>query len=84
MIPQKERSLILLSNLVADNPMVQDFWSLERCVSAAARKGPNSLETSDTCLRIDVKPEYRTTPRKWQIILTAAYERGLRARNAGA
>lgn len=81
--------MIFLSDVVADNPMVQDFWSLERCVSAAARNHPAGNNTAGQSvpgqqkpsLRLDVVPEYRSTPRKWQIILTAAYERGLRARD---
>lgn len=86
--------MIFLSDVVADNPMVQDFWSLERCVSAAARNHPagnttagqsvpgqNGSGQQKPSLRLDVVPEYRSTPRKWQIILTAAYERGLRARD---
>lgn len=68
---------LLLSRLVADNPAVSDFWSLERCVSAAARRFPNSQQVSLQC---DVEPEFRCTPRRWQMILTAAHERGLRAR----
>lgn len=69
---------ILLSRLVADNPTVSDFWSLERYVSAAARALP---DTQRLQLRFDVEPEFRCTPGKWQAILTAAYERGLRARS---
>lgn len=69
--------MILLSELVADGAQIEDFWSLERHVSAAARRDPHSdLET----LRFDVEPEYRCTPKKWQMILTAAYERGVRAK----
>ncbi|MEP2718277.1 hypothetical protein [Pseudophaeobacter sp.] len=70
--------MILLSELVANNPAVKDFWSLERCVSAAARL--QSVPPSSV-LQLDVEPEFRSTPRKWQIILTAAHERGLRARD---
>lgn len=69
--------MIFLSELLADSSKIEDFWSLERHVSAAARRDPNSdIKT----LRFDVEPEYRCTPKKWQMILTAAYERGLRAR----
>ncbi|KPD11242.1 hypothetical protein AN476_17080 [Phaeobacter sp. 11ANDIMAR09] len=73
---------MLLSELVANNPMVQDFWSLERCVSAAARHMPEQQEPTELSLRLDVEPEFRSTPRKWQLILQAAHERGLRARQA--
>ena len=72
--------MILLSDLVANNPMIQDFWSLERCVSAAARTVPGDCEDAELALRLDIEPEFRSTPRKWQIILKAAHDRGLRAR----
>ena len=80
MILQKERAVILLSDLVANNPRAQDFWALERCVSEAARRIPHSPDRAEVHMHFDVEPEYRSTPRKWQIILMAAYERGLRAR----
>lgn len=76
-----EEKSILLSHLVAENPSVSDFWALERCVSALARKYP---ETQQVMLQFDVEPEFRCTPRKWQAILIAAHERGLRARPGGA
>lgn len=69
--------MILLSELVAESAKIDDFWSLERHVSATARLDPHSDVKT---LRFDVEPEYRCTPKKWQMILTAAYERGLRAR----
>jgi len=71
--------LIRLSKLLEENPSIDDFWSLERCVSATARK---FSETDTVDLLFDIEPEYRTTPRKWEMILTAAYERGLRARKS--
>lgn len=68
---------MLLSQVITDNPSLTDFWALERCVSAAARRIPGDANAPLTC---DVEPEFRSTPRKWQLILSAAHERGLRAR----
>ena len=66
-----------LSQVISDNPAIDNFWSLERCVSLAARAEPHGPMSP---LLFDVEPEFRTTPRKWDLILTAAYERGMRAR----
>lgn len=71
--------MILLSRLVEENPSIDNFWSLERCVSATARQ---FSETEDVGIQFDIEPEYRSTPRRWQMILVAAYERGLRARQS--
>lgn len=70
---------MLLSQVMHDNPSLTDFWALERCVSAESRKIPFGESEPFRC---DVAPEFRCTPRKWDLILTAAYERGLRARQA--
>ncbi|MVO14583.1 hypothetical protein GO984_02065 [Rhodobacteraceae bacterium CY05] len=69
--------MTLLSQLISDNPSIDSFWSLERCVSVAARSEPHGPRSP---LMFDVEPEFRSTPRKWDLILTAAYERGMRAR----
>jgi len=70
---------MLLSQVIYANPSLTDFWALERCVSAEARKMPKEANAPLTC---DVEPEFRCTPRKWELILAAAHERGLRARQA--
>ena len=70
-------NLTYLSQVISDNPTIDNFWSLERCVSLAARSEPQGPGSP---LMFDVEPEFRTTPRKWDLILTAAYERGMRAR----
>lgn len=72
----KTRNVALLSDLITDNPDIACFWTLETHVSRAARMKPQALRTPLTC---DIAPEFRTTPPKWEQILTAAYERGLRA-----
>jgi hypothetical protein len=75
----RELAAMLLSQVIQDNPSLTDFWALERCVSAEARKIPPGASAPLTC---DVEPEFRCTPRKWDIILAAAHNRGLRARQA--
>ncbi len=71
---------MLLSQVIFNNPSLTDFWSLERCVSAQARRLPREVSAPLTC---DVEPEFRCTPRKWDLILSEAHQRGLRARQAG-
>ncbi|OUS35655.1 hypothetical protein A9Q94_12225 [Rhodobacterales bacterium 56_14_T64] len=66
-----------LSQVISENPTIDCFWSLERCVSIAARSVPRGPGVP---LMFDVEPEFRSTPRKWDLILTAAHERGMRAR----
>lgn len=70
---------MLLSRVINENPTLDGFWALERCVSAAARTIPSCATAPLTC---DVEPEFRCTPRKWDLILSAAHDRGLRARKA--
>ena len=66
-----------LSQVIGNNPSLTGFWALERCVSAEARRLPADFWAPLTC---DVEPEFRCTPRKWELILAAAHDRGLRAR----
>lgn len=70
---------MLLSQVIFSNPSLTDFWALERCVSAQARRLPREISAPLTC---DVEPEFRCTPRKWELILAEAHQRGLRARQA--
>ncbi|MDE4132162.1 hypothetical protein PXK00_03505 [Phaeobacter sp. QD34_3] len=48
----------------------------------ASQQGGSILmgDTEVAFLNCDIVPEFRDTPRKWQIILIAAFERGQRAR----
>lgn len=68
--------MTLLSELISQDPLLKTFWALEVHVSRAARTVPQGLRTP---LKCDIEPEFRSTPPKWELILTAAYERGLRA-----
>ncbi len=89
-------TMIRLSDILETAPELNTFWALERCVSIAARSMPypkqdlfgdklqsqaqNTGHTHLTFLNCDVVPEFRDTPRKWQLILISAFERGQRAR----
>lgn len=88
--------MIRLSDILETAPELNTFWALERCVSIAARSmtpprqgifdadRPNAAlrddQTKPAFLNCDVVPEFRDTPRKWQLILISAFERGQRAR----
>lgn len=89
--------MIRLSDILETAPELNTFWALERCVSIAARsmaspprhifdaEDPGTLQRPDqfipAFLNCDVVPEFRDTPRKWQLILISAFERGQRARS---
>jgi len=58
-----------LSDLIISNPEVTTFPGLVLLVSLAGDAGEMFVE-------MDVKPDYRDTPKKWQWILEAAFTRG--------
>jgi len=58
-----------LSDLIISNPEVKTFPELVLLVSLAGDGGEMFIE-------MDVKPDFRDTPRKWQWILEAAFTRG--------
>ena len=58
-----------LSDLIISNPGVTTFPELELLVRLAGDAGEMFIE-------MDIKPDYRDTPRKWQWILEAAFTRG--------
>ena len=58
-----------LSDLIISNPDVKTFPELELLVRLAGDAGEMFME-------MDVKPDFRDTPRKWQWILEAAFTRG--------
>lgn len=58
-----------LSDLIICNPEVRTFPELELLVRLAGDAGEMFIE-------MDVKPDFRDTPRKWQWILEAAVTRG--------
>lgn len=72
----KTSEVTLLSELITRHPGLESFWALETHVARAAREVPQGLRTP---LTFDIAPEFRSTPPKWELILTEAYERGLRA-----
>jgi len=58
-----------LSDLIISNPEVTTFPGLVLLVGLAGDAGEMFVE-------MDVKPDYRDTPKKWQWILEAAFTRG--------
>ncbi len=58
--------MLYLSNLIIQNPEVNSFDGLVGLVREAARRG-------ERFLNFDVKPDYRDTPRNWEIKLETAF-----------
>ena len=58
-----------LSDLIISHPDVKTFAELEKLVQHAGEEGHMFLE-------MDIKPDFRDTPRKWEWILEAAFTRG--------
>ena len=57
---------MLLSDLIISHPEVNSFDELAELVVEAARQGERFLQ-------FDVKPDYRDTPRNWELKLEAAF-----------
>ncbi len=55
-----------LSDLIIHNPQVSNFTDLTDLVVKLAKSGERFLE-------FDVKPDYRDTPRNWEMKLEAAF-----------
>jgi len=55
-----------LSDLIISNPEVTNFADLTQLVVAAAQRG-------ERFMHLDVKPDYRDTPRNWELKLEAAF-----------
>jgi hypothetical protein len=66
-----------LSDLIISYPDVNSFDQLAELVVAAAQSGERFLE-------FDVKPDYRDTPRNWELKLEAAFYWGdkVKAKNS--
>ena len=58
-----------LSDLIISHPEVTTFPQLKELVAHAAESGHMFIE-------MDLKPDYRDTPRKWEWILETAFTRG--------
>lgn len=72
-----ERCVSMAARTLPDVPgMTAPFAAGHPADPSAAR----SEQTTVAFLNCDIVPEFRDTPRKWQIILIAAFERGQRAR----
>ncbi len=58
-----------LSDLIISNPDCTTFPHLKELVAHAAEAGHMFIE-------MDVKPDYRDTPKKWEWILESAFTKG--------
>lgn len=57
---------MMLSDLIIQNPQVNNFEELTNLVVELAKSGERFLE-------FDIKPDYRDTPRNWEMKLEAAF-----------
>ena len=64
-MPQMAR----LSDFIIANPHITSFSKLEEVIAQAAQGGLINLE-------MDVKPDYRDTPRNWAWRLEGVFTRG--------
>jgi len=55
-----------LSDLIIQHPEVDNFDALKKLVIEMAKNG-------ERFLHFDVKPDYRDTPRNWELKLEAAF-----------
>ena len=55
-----------LSDLIIQNPEVNNFNDLKKLVEKAAKDG-------EIFLHMDVKPDYRDTPKNWELKLEGAF-----------
>ncbi|MEZ5841944.1 MAG: sulfur relay protein DsrC [Hyphomicrobiales bacterium] len=55
-----------LSDIIISNPQILNFNDLSRAVGLLGEQGERFLE-------FDVKPDYRDTPKNWEIKLETAF-----------
>ena len=58
-----------LSDFIITNPQVVNFEELKQVIAAAATNGVLQIE-------MDIKPDYRNTPRNWAWVLEDVFIRG--------
>ncbi len=58
--------MVQLSELIIRHPEVQCFDDLVKLVAKTGKEGERFLE-------FDVKPDYRDTPRQWELKLETAF-----------
>ena len=63
--------ITLLSELIIGNPQVMNFSELLALIGSHGKGGA-------TMLQIDIKPDYRDTPKNWESQLEAAFSWGER------
>jgi hypothetical protein len=65
-------NLVLLSDIIIRNPAVNNFANLLATIRKQGGAGGSIL------LQIDLKPDYRDTPRNWEMQVEAAFTWGER------
>ena len=58
-----------LSDFIITNPQVGNFEELKHIIATAAKNGVLQIE-------MDIKPDYRNTPRNWAWVLEDVFIRG--------
>ena len=58
--------MVQLSDLIIQHPEVTSFDELVKLVAKTGKEGERFLQ-------FDVKPDYRDTPRKWELKLETAF-----------
>lgn len=58
-----------LSDFIITNPQVVNFEELKQVIAQAATNGVMQIE-------MDIKPDYRNTPRNWAWVLEDVFVRG--------
>ena len=58
-----------LSDIIITNPQMGNFEELKQIVAQAAKNGVMQIE-------MDIKPDYRNTPRNWAWVLEDVFVRG--------
>jgi hypothetical protein len=61
--------MINISQIIIENPQVNSFKDLLEMVEQEAKHGTLHMQ-------FDVKPDYRDTPRNWEVRLEGAFYRG--------
>jgi hypothetical protein len=58
-----------LSDFIITNPQVVNFEELKQVIATAAKNGVLQID-------MDIKPDYRNTPRNWAWVLEDVFIRG--------
>jgi hypothetical protein len=58
-----------LSDIIISNPQMGNFEELKQLIATAAQNGVLQID-------MDIKPDYRNTPRNWAWVLEDVFIRG--------